>query len=187
GPNPVQWAIIDDARETAVTLHRMTDRVDAGDIVAERRVPVHFIDTWRAVSDRLRLATEELLADEIPRVLTGRASGRPQDASAARVWPRRRADDGRIDWSWSVLRVYNQVRALGDGIPPAFYELGDERVPVERLSIAEVAALLYAPGPGGRRLGRDGLELRPAGGELVSFRILCAGSEAGECGVEPLD
>ena len=26
-----------------------------------------------------------------------------------------------------------------------------------------------------------------AGGELVSFRILCAGSEAGECGVEPLD
>jgi hypothetical protein len=87
-----------------------------------------------------------------------------------------------------VLRIHNLVRALGNGIPPAFYEHGGERVALDRyLSPGEVTALAYAPGPGGRRLARRELELVPDGGELVRFRVLRGGRVAGACGIADFD
>lgn len=177
GPNPVQWAIIEGARETAATMHVMTPELDAGGVIAERRVPIRFADTWRDVLGRLRAATEELLGSELPSVLAGTAVSRPQDESVARHRPRRRAEDGRIDWSWTVARIYDLVRALGDGIPPAFYEERGNVVAVEGLSLGDVTALAFEPHLGARRLVRGDVRLVPAGGELVDFRVLRQGVE----------
>lgn len=188
GPNPIQWAISEDERHTAATLHHMTPELDAGDVISERRVPIGFADTWRDVWARLAAASEELLAEELPAVLAGTARRHPQDTTAARRRPRRTPEDGRIDWSWSVLRIYNLARALGDGIPPAFYESDGDRVELdERPSLARVVELAYAPGPGGRRLTRGGLELIPDGGDLIRFHALRDGNAAGAGGVEAVD
>jgi methionyl-tRNA formyltransferase len=188
GPNPIQWAISENERYTAATLHHMTPELDAGDVISERCVPIGFADTWRDVSVRLAAASEELLAEEVPAVLAGTAPRHPQDIAAARRWPRRTPEDGRIDWSWSVLRIYNLGRALGDGIPPAFYESDGERVELEDdRSLARIVELAYAPGPGGRRLTQGRLELVPDGGDLVRFQVLCDGHAAGAGGVEAVD
>ena len=187
GPNPVQWAIIEGERETAVTMHVMTPELDAGAVIAERRIPIRFTDTWRDVQARQRSATEELLSAELPAVLGGTAPGTPQDEAVARHRPRRTAEDGRIDWTWPVFRIYDLVRALGDGIPPAFYEEDGESVAVEGLSLGEVARLAFDPGPGGRRLGRDDVRLEPIGGELVDFRVVRRDLESSLARLEPID
>lgn len=188
GPNPIQWAIIEDEREAGATMHHMTASVDAGDVIAERSVPICFDDTWRTVAARVAEATESLLAEELPAVLAGTAPRRPQNDAVARTWPRRTPEDGRIDWNASVLRIYNLVRALGDGIPAAFYEHGGERVALDRfLAPAEVTELAYAPGPGGRRLAHRDVVLVPDVNELVRFRVLRRGRAAGECGIADFD
>lgn len=187
GPNPIQWAIIEGERETAVTMHVMTPHLDAGDVIAERRVPIRLADTWRDVLNRLQAATDELLSAELPAVLSGTAKCSPQDNRVARHRPRRRAEDGRIDWTLSVARIYDLIRALGDGIPPAFYEEGGDIIRVERLSLGEVTMLVFDPGPGQRRLVRGDVRLLPTDGEFVDFRVLRGGAETAIVRIEPID
>lgn len=142
GPNPIQWALIHGARETGVTLHHMSAEFDTGDIVAQRHVPIAFTDTWRDVAERLEEASEQLLAAELGAVLSGNAPRRAQGEAGASRYPRRGPEDGRIDWSWTVRRIHDLVRALVAPLPGAFYEAGGERVVVDRyLTVGTVAAL----------------------------------------------
>jgi methionyl-tRNA formyltransferase len=163
GPNPIQWAIINGEREAGVTLHHMTDAFDAGDMVAQRRVPIAFTDTWRDVADRVDVATERLLSEELDAVLAGRAERRPQDEARSSRYPRRGPEDGRIDWGLSVRRIHDLVRALVAPLPGAFYdEAGGEVVLDRYLTVAEVAALKFG-GPGGASLHEADAALAPDG------------------------
>ena len=165
GANPTQWALLNDERETGVTIHCMTEEFDAGDIVGQRRVPIRFDDTWLDIHARVRQATEALLAEQLPRILDGSYERQPQDPDAARHFRRRRAKDGRIDWTASVLAIYNLIRALVAPNPGASYVKGDEMVVIDRyLTISEVAVLKHARP-----------EVRPPSGTTLRLRALAEG------------
>jgi methionyl-tRNA formyltransferase len=173
GPNPLQWAIIEDERSTAATLHWMSPEIDAGDVIADVTIEIGFDDRWRDVWARLDVAADQLLRDVLPLVLTGTAPRRPQDGNRTRVRRRRTPNDGRIDWDTGVLAVYNLIRALGDGLPPAFYETEGGRVELDRrVTLAEVTALSFAPGPGQRRLAASDVSLVPISGAELRFRAI---------------
>jgi len=192
GANPTQWALLNDERETGVTVHCMTEEFDAGDIVGQRRVPIHFDDTWLDVHARIRQATEELLAEQLPRILHGSYDRRAQDPDAARHFRRRRPEDGRIDWQSSVLAIYNLIRALVAPNPGASYLEGDETVVIDRyLTISEVAALKHAR-PEVRPPTATTLRLtaRPQGGNdavLLAAQRIDDASEAGKATVCDID
>lgn len=147
GPNPIQWALINDESETGVTIHYMTDDFDAGDIIAQKKVHIYFEDTWREILARINEATDDLLKDELQKLFTQTNERIPQDITKARKWPRRTVDDGQIDWSSSILNIYNLIRALVKPHPGAFYEDGNKRKFINKyLSIPEVATLKYGVG-----------------------------------------
>lgn len=161
GVNPIQWALLEDARETGVTVHALTEAFDAGPVYGQRRVPIHFADTWLDIQGRIGVATEELLSDVVPGILAGTAKAVPQDESRARYHRRRTRDDGRIDFSQPVLSIYNLIRALVAPHPGAFYldAAGGEVILDRRLTIAEVAALKFGP-EGNQSLRLAGSEAR---------------------------
>ena len=174
GANPIQWAILNDDRSTGVTIHRMTEDIDAGAIIAQREVRIEFGDTWSAVQARISEATESLLEEQLPLLLAGTASATPQPPTEAHSRPRRTRGDGRIEWSSSVLQIYNLVRALVSPLPGAFYEVcGREVVLDEFLTISQVASLKYG-GPGGVALRAEGLVLEPvpdaSRNDVIEFR-----------------
>jgi methionyl-tRNA formyltransferase len=162
GANPTQWALLNDERETGVTIHVMTEEFDAGDIVAQRRVPIRFDDTWLDVHARVGAATEELLAEELRGILSGAHQRHRQDPSAARHYRRRHPEDGEINWDDSVLAIYNLIRALVAPNPGAFHRAGGAQVVLDRYhTVSEVAALKYG-GSSARRLAANGVELVPS-------------------------
>lgn len=163
GPNPVQWAIIAGERETGVTLHHLSQEFDGGDIVAQRALPIAFEDTWRDVYSRLEVATEHLLAETLPALLAGRSTRTPQDSRHACSFPRRRPEDGRIDWRSSVVEIYNLIRALVSPLPGAFYETDGGTVVIDSyLRIPEVLGLKFGKA-GSARLESGGTRLTPCG------------------------
>jgi len=176
GANPIQWAILNDESEAGVTIHRMTEEIDAGAMIAQREVRIEFGDTWREVQARISEATESLLIEQLPALLSGAAHGTPQSSTDGHTNPRRTREDGRIEWSRSVLEIYNLVRALVSPLPGAFYEIGGREVVVDEfLTISQVASLKYGDA-GAATLRSGGLALEPvpdpSRNDVIEFAIV---------------
>lgn len=153
GCNPTQWAILNNETEVGVTLHEINAGIDEGPIIDQRKVPLLFEDTWQTVHGRIAVATDELIAANLPTLLEGKWVATPQDGKRAIYGRRRTPDDSLFDWSKPVISIYNQVRALLPPLPPAYFlDTAGERVSLDRYHTpAEITALKY-PGGGGDAL-----------------------------------
>ena len=149
GCNPTQWALLNNETVTGVTMHYMDAKFDTGDIIAQRRVPILFTDTWRDIQQRSNRAIESMLQDEMPGLLAGTNNRIPQDESRANYNKRRHPEDGKIDWDDSVLKTYNLIRALVKPHPGAFYFNGSEKIILdEYLPLPQVVSQKYENGKG---------------------------------------
>lgn len=119
GRAPVNWAIIQGETETGATLHYMTEKPDAGDIVAQAAVPILPDDTAREVFDKVTVAAEQSLHAALPGLVAGSAPRRVQDAAQATYFGGRRPEHGSIDWSQTATRVHDLVRAVAPPYPGA--------------------------------------------------------------------
>ncbi len=128
GRAPVNWAILKGEQQTGVTLHYMVEKPDAGEIVAQRAVPIAFEDTARAVYAKLEGAARELLDDALPKIKTGTHDRLPNRIEDGSYFGGRRPQDGHIDWSGPAERIYNLIRAVTHPYPGAFGELDGEQL-----------------------------------------------------------
>jgi len=129
GCNPTQWALLNDEKETGVTIHYMDADFDSGDIIAQQKVPILEEDTWIDIQKRIDSASEELFANTIYEILSGTNSRVRQEESMAHYWRRRTPEDGQFSWTWRAREIYNLVRALVKPHPGAFYyNEGGEKV-----------------------------------------------------------
>ncbi|MAT80262.1 MAG: bifunctional UDP-glucuronic acid oxidase/UDP-4-amino-4-deoxy-L-arabinose formyltransferase [Phycisphaerae bacterium] len=128
GRAPVNWVLVNGESETGVTLHHMTTKPDAGDIVSQQRIAIDPEDTAMTLMGKVREAAGGLLDETLPLIRDGKAERHPQDESEATVYPRRTPEDGRIDWSMSAEGVHNLVRAVTRPYPGAIGQVGDRRV-----------------------------------------------------------
>jgi methionyl-tRNA formyltransferase len=132
GRVPVNWAIIHGERETGASLHRMLEKPDAGDLVAQQAVPILPDDTAFEVFNKVTLAAEIALDSVLPNLLAGRAVGRPQNLATGSYFGGRKAEDGRIDWSQPASAVHNLIRAVAPPYPGAFSDTPKGRLTVLR-------------------------------------------------------
>jgi methionyl-tRNA formyltransferase len=161
GRAPVNWAVLHGERETGATLHYMTEKPDAGDIVAQTAVPILPDDTAREVFDKVTLAAEITLAGILPALLAGTAPRKPQDSARASYFGGRRPEDGAIDWFRSATEVHNLVRAVAPPYPGAFTTLQGERARVLRTRVVDATS---APTLTPTLEARDGRLLAHCGG-----------------------
>src|SRR3569833_3076762 len=78
GRAPVNWAILHGERETGATLHYMSERADAGDIVDQMAVPILENADAREVFGKVCFAAEIILARSLPGLINGTAPRVPQ-------------------------------------------------------------------------------------------------------------
>ncbi|HXZ52323.1 MAG TPA: formyltransferase [Burkholderiales bacterium] len=120
GRAPVNWAVIMGEAETGASLHYMTEKPDAGAVVAQQRVPILPDDTAREVFDKVTVAAEIALERVLPELVAGRASGVAQNLAAGSYYGARRPEDGRIDWRKGAREIHNLVRGVAPPYPGAF-------------------------------------------------------------------
>lgn len=120
GRCPVNWVLVNGESSTGVTLHHMVEKADAGDIVGQREVSIEFEDTAFALYGKLCECAKKLLSEFLPLIKNSTAPRIAQDLSSGNYYGGRRPEDGRIDWHWPVLRIYNLIRAVTDPYPGAF-------------------------------------------------------------------
>ena len=123
GRAPVNWVLVNGETETGVSLHYMVAKPDAGNLVDQERGPIAFDDTARTLFTKLEAAAARLLDRTLPKLKTGTAPSTPMDLTKGSYFGGRKPEDGRIDWRWPALRIYNLVRAVTHPYPGAFTTL----------------------------------------------------------------
>ena len=117
---PLNWSIINGEKQTGVTLFYLDERMDGGDIVGQRAVPISPTETAAEVYERVCAETVHLIRDAYPQLSERRAPRIRQDYSAGSFACSRTPADGIIDWRTSTVAIHNQIRALSYPYPGAF-------------------------------------------------------------------
>lgn len=110
GAAPVNWAIIKGETKTGLTIIRMNEKVDAGDILLQRKVEIEKEETAWALNKKLSELGALLLLDAIRLIKEERIKFKKQNEKQATLAPKLKKEDGLIDWNVSALEIHNKVR-----------------------------------------------------------------------------
>lgn len=120
GFSPTVWAMINGERETGVTLFRVAEDYDAGDIVEQARVPIGQSDTIAVVMEDVTKAYLNVIERNFDKLLNGRVDCFPQNHAEATYTCKWTPADACIDWNKGSLDIYNLVRATTRPYPGAY-------------------------------------------------------------------
>ncbi len=109
GASPIQHAILQDMKETGVTVQRMVKELDAGPVLDQLRVDVLPRETAPTLHDKLADAGAKLLID----TLVAFPAEKPQNPADATFCRKLSRDDGVVDFgSMTAQDIDRKVRAL---------------------------------------------------------------------------
>ena len=112
GAAPIQAAILACDAETGVSIQRIVEELDAGDVLLERRTPIHAHDTAGDLFERLAALAGEAAVEALDSLERGEARFTPQDPERATYARRLRKQHGRIDWTRPAPELERFVRAM---------------------------------------------------------------------------
>jgi len=112
GAAPTNWTIINGDDVTGVTIMRMSQKLDEGDIVLKKEVKIDADDTNITLNENLAGIGAEALIEAIDLIGSGKAKFEKQDASQATYAPKLRKEMGLIDWNEPAAKIHNKVKGL---------------------------------------------------------------------------
>ncbi|HZT10568.1 MAG TPA: formyltransferase [Actinomycetota bacterium] len=189
GRAPVNWAVLKGETVTGATLHAMTARPDAGDIVDQEQVSIGPDDTAGEVQSRVTAAAVKVLERRLEELESGTAPSRPQDESQATTFGRRRPEDGKIAWTRTAQEVHDLVRAVTHPFPGAFTDIFGGKTYLWRTRLPQLGAHDNFPGQIRSERGRlyvaceddryiEVLRIQKEGGEEMDGADFVAGPKA---------
>jgi len=112
GAAPINWALIKGEKETGVTVIRMNESLDAGDIVLQRPVKIGERETSEDLEARLATLGSELLLEAMELIEKGEAEFRKQDEGSVVMAPKLKKTDGYLDWHQGARSLENRIRGV---------------------------------------------------------------------------
>ena len=112
GAAPINWAILNGEDETGVTIQRMAEGIDTGDILAQARTAIEINENAAQLTARLARLGAELLLETVRQLEAGSARATPQDESQASHAPMLSKELSPMDWGKTARQLHDQVRGL---------------------------------------------------------------------------
>lgn len=112
GGAPIHKAIMNGETETGVTIMYMVEKLDAGDIISQVRVPINDTDDTGTLFTALSEAGVELLKNTLPSILNETNKRRDQDESLVTFARNISREEERIDWTKGGKEIYDKIRGL---------------------------------------------------------------------------
>lgn len=124
GRAAVPWAILKGLDRTGVTLFKLDEGVDTGDIIGQEVIELDGEMTATELYGKVNRAHIALIDRYWNDIAEGKVRLYPQDHAAATVWPGRKPEDGEITGDMTVAEADRMVRAVTHPYPGAFYREG---------------------------------------------------------------
>jgi len=124
GADPNFWSFYDDTPK-GVSIHLMDERIDTGEIIAQKHVDFIPPDTLATSYQKLQAKLLELFSEEWPKIKTGRFHSTPQMGPGSRHWLSDRqalADVLELGWDTLAADITAYGKALRASSSPSAIE-----------------------------------------------------------------
>jgi len=164
GPSPISAAILDGCTSTGISIQRLAQGMDEGDILLQKSLPLDGTETCESLSRTCASEGALLVLQALENLQHGRIAAHVQDHTKATYCHLIRKEDGLIDWTAKARSIACMVRAydpwpkahtLFRGIPLAVLEVtvaeqtqGNQHVPGTIVSIDKTQGILVQTGEG---------------------------------------
>ena len=112
GAAPINRAIMEGEKETGVSIITLADRMDAGYILSQAKIPVSSDDTAASLHDKMAKLSPSVLLETIDQISSGNAVYTQQDESLVTYAKKLKKSDGFIDWSEPADIIVDKIRGL---------------------------------------------------------------------------
>jgi len=113
GPFPDQAVLLNGEKETGVTVHYLTEDLDSGNILLQRKLEISESDNYCGLKKKLAELSESM-TDEVIRIFSGnaRVEGEIQNEREATFYKKPKISDGYLENCKDIIEMKNKVRAL---------------------------------------------------------------------------
>ncbi len=112
GAAPINWAIINGETLTGVTVLRVVEKMDSGDILAQELIEIDPEETAGELEERLASVGAILLLEVLEGFELASILFLPQRHELATMAPKLKKEDGLIKWTQPAQRIHNFVRGM---------------------------------------------------------------------------
>jgi methionyl-tRNA formyltransferase len=132
GRSPQNWALIMGKKKFKLSLFKINDGVDSGDIILTKVLKYDNFDTifhsYFKVAINTASSLNQVVNNPILIKKAQRQKGKPE------YFPKRVPEDGFIDWSMSAVDIFNQIRSLSKPYPNARTIINEEIMLINKAS-----------------------------------------------------
>jgi methionyl-tRNA formyltransferase len=111
GPAPIPWVLIKGETKTGVTVQRMREKIDSGEIILQKTISIEPEDNTGTLTKKLSRLGAETLVEAINLIKKRKAKLKPQEGKGSYA-PKITKEMGRINWKRSSEEIHNLVRGL---------------------------------------------------------------------------
>jgi methionyl-tRNA formyltransferase len=126
GAAPINWAIINGENETGLTIFKLNPQMDAGDMIAQVKIPIPSYYTSAILRDKMKAYGPCFLLDTLESMEKGNTHYISQENAQVSYAPKITREIGGINWNKPAVEIDRLVRGL---LPnPAAYTLYDGEI-----------------------------------------------------------
>jgi methionyl-tRNA formyltransferase len=120
GAAPIQWSLINGDKETGVTTFFLQDKVDTGNIILQKNIPIEDKDDFGSLHDKLMYIGADVLINTVELIEKENVIVTEQENSLATPAPKITKELCEINWNKSATEIHNLVKGLSP-YPGAFF------------------------------------------------------------------
>ena len=110
GAAPCNWAVINGDKKTGVTVMKLNEKLDAGDIITSQSIHISENDTSADIYNQLAHIGAETLIATMNLIEADKERLLPQDENDATYAPKLKKEDGLIKWGKDAQQIKNLIR-----------------------------------------------------------------------------
>jgi len=110
GPAPIEWALINGETKTGVTIIKMDEKIDTGEIIIQKEVEILPIDNAITLKNKLSQIASDVLIEGIE-IIKKNGKTYPQKGTPSYA-PKLKKEDGLIKWEKPSEKIHNLVRGV---------------------------------------------------------------------------
>ena len=173
GGAPIHRAIIEGHKESGITIMKMEQKMDAGDIIVQEKIPILDEDTAGTLHDKLSILARDTMIKTIPIIVSGNYTLTKQNESEVTYGFNITREDEHIDFHKTTREIVNRIRGLNP-YPGSYSLLAGKIV---KLWSAKYGNNYYSEALCGQvtRLYEDGIGIKTENGEVIITELQLEG------------